>query len=181
MDLTGERVRLRALREDDAPALAAGVADPDVVRYLRNWAWRPYGVDDARDFITRHDPAVVNWAVECVADGAFIGVTGLADLDFRNRRAEWGIWIGPPSRWGQGFGTEACTLAVRFAFMQLGLERVYLYVSVENERGIRAYRRAGFEVEGTLRRHSFHDGGFTDQLLMAVLRGNPLYACEPGP
>src|SRR5207302_257680 len=86
----------------------------------------------ALDWINRHDPSQLNWAIECLEDGAFIGATGLRDLDFRDRNCEWGIWIGPPSRWNRGYGTEACRLATAYAFRELGMEKVYLKVYETN-------------------------------------------------
>lgn len=176
MDLVGDLVRLRAPAPEDAAAIAAAVADPEVVRYLRNWAWRPYGMADAEDFLHRRDPATINWAIETRAGGEFVGVTGLTDLDFRNRHCEWGIWIGPPGYWGKGYGTEACRLAVRHAFRELGMEKVYLGVYEGNERGRRAYEKAGFRVEGTHPRDHWMDGRFVTTYVMAVYRDDPLYA-----
>ena len=176
MDLTGELVRLRALLPEDGPAITAAVSDPEVVRFLDNWSWRPYGPGDAQDFIGRRDPAVVSWAIECLEDGAWIGSTGLHDLDFRNRNCFWGIMIAPPSRWDRGYGTEACRLAVGYAFRQMGMEKVYLRVFEGNGRGRRAYEKSGFEVEGTLPRDHWMDGGLVTTHLMAVHRDHPLYA-----
>jgi len=176
VDLIGELVKLRAYRHEDAEPMQRNLSDPEVVRYLANWSWRPYGAADALDFLNRHDPSRILWAVECRADGAFIGGTGLHQLDFRNRNCHWGIWIGPPERWGKGYGTEACRLSVRFAFRQLGMEKVYLHVYEGNDRGRRAYEKAGFRVEGTLPRHTWLDGRLVTTYLMAVYRDDPTYA-----
>jgi RimJ/RimL family protein N-acetyltransferase len=175
VDLIGDLVKLRALAPEDAPEIASAVADPEVVRFLDNWAWRPYGPADAQEFISRRDPAAVTWAIECLEDGAFLGCTGLDELDFRNRNCMWGVWIAPPSRWNRGYGTEACRLAVGYAFRQLGMEKVYLRVYEGNDRGRRAYAKAGFEVEATLPRDHWVDGRLVTSYLMAVYRDHPLY------
>ena len=175
VDITGRLVRLRALRPEDAVDIARNVADPEVVRFLDNWAWRPYSAADAIDFVNRRDPAELRWAIDRVEDDRFIGVTGLHDLDFRNRHCHWGIWIGPAPTWGRGYGTEACRLATRFAFRQLGMEKVYLFVYEGNDRGRRAYEKAGYRLEGTLPRDAWHDGGMITTYLMAAYRDDPLY------
>jgi RimJ/RimL family protein N-acetyltransferase len=176
VDITGRLVRLRALRPEDAEAIARNVADPEVVRFLDNWAWRPYSTADALDFVNRHDPSEMRWAIDRLDDGGFIGVTGLRQLDFRNRNCHWGIWIGPAENWGKGYGTEACLLATRFGFRQLGMEKVYLFVYEGNDRGRRAYAKAGYRLEGTLPRDAWHDGGLITSYLMAAYRDDPLYA-----
>jgi RimJ/RimL family protein N-acetyltransferase len=179
MDLRGELVRLRAPVREDARHIAACISLPEVARTLDAWAHAPYSVDQALDWIGRHDPSTVNWAIDCLADGMFIGCTGLRELDFRDRNCEWGIWIGPPGRWDHGFGTEACRLATGYAFRELGMEKVYLKVYETNPRGLRAYQKAGYRVEATLPRDHWWEGGFTASHLMAAYRDDPLYQPRP--
>jgi RimJ/RimL family protein N-acetyltransferase len=176
MEISGELVKLRAFREADAEPMAEALRDPAVTQWLDSWAWGPYSLYDAQEFIRQRGPDTTTWAIECVEDGALIGSTGLHALDFRNRHCQWGIWIGPPTRWGKGYGTEACRLSVRYAFQALGMEKVYLYVYEGNERGRRTYEKAGFQVEGTLPRHHWHLGRLITAYLMAAYRDHPLYS-----
>ena len=178
MDISGDLVRLRAPVREDAPFIADYLSMPEVARTLAGWAQGPYSIDQALDWIGRHDPSTVNWAIDCLADGAFIGCTGLRDLDFRNRHCEWGIWIGPPSRWNRGYGTEACRLATAHAFRVLGMEKVYLTVYEVNPGARRAYEKAGYRVEGTLPRDHWWEDGFVTSHLMAAYRDDPLYRVE---
>ena len=175
VDITGRLVRLRALRPDDADDIVRSVADPQVVEYLDNWAWRPYSAADAQDFVNRRDPSEMRWAIDRLEDGRFIGVSGLRDLDFRNRNCHWGIWIGPPQNWGKGYGTETCRLITSFAFRHLGMEKVYLAFYEGNQRGRGAYEKAGYRLEGTLPRDAWRDGRFVTSYLMAAYRDDPLY------
>ncbi len=176
MDITGRLVRLRAFRPDDAPRIVEVLADPRVVEHLDQWSRAPYTEAMAAAWVAGEGvPPGIHWAVECREDGAFIGSTGLEDIDHVNRRCEWGIWTGPPQRWGRGYGTEACMLAVEYAFRHLALEKVVLEVYAGNPRARRAYEKAGFAREGLLRRHHWRDGALIDVEMMAVFRDNPLY------
>ena len=178
MDIEGRLVRLRALREDDAPRITELQSDPRVGAYLDHWARTPYTLAQAREFVALPSSihSDVRWAIECVENCAFIGTTGLHDIDHVNRHATWGIWTGPPERWGKGFGTEACMLAVGFAFRHLGMSKVQLYVYAGNDRGRGAYVKAGFATEGVYRRHYWLNGDLVDVETMAVFADNPLYA-----
>jgi RimJ/RimL family protein N-acetyltransferase len=176
MDLIGDTVRLRAHTDADATFFASVLVDPEVVRFLAAWAWVPYGPREALEFVHTPRPDAVSWTIECRADGMPIGSTGLHRIDHRNRNCMWGIWIGPPQRWSQGFGTEACRLAVGYAFNQLAMEKVSLEVYQGNDRARRAYEKGGFAREGMLRRHLWLDGHFVDVEVMAVFRDHPLYA-----
>jgi RimJ/RimL family protein N-acetyltransferase len=175
MELTGELVRLRASREEDAPAFVRALEHPEVIRYLDAWAQVPYGPREALEFIRSDRPQAMHWTIECLEDGAVVGSTGLHEIDQRNRHCSWGIWVGPPDRWGRGYGTEACRLAVAFAFDHLGMEKVQLQVYAGNDRARRAYEKAGFVSEGVRRRHIWSYGRLIDVEAMAVFRDHPLY------
>ncbi len=72
--------------------------------------------------------------------------------------AEFGISLGEKAYWGKGFGTEATTLMLDYAFSVLGLHNVMLWTSSYNERAVGAYLRAGFKEFGR-RRESWRVGG----------------------
>jgi len=61
-------------------------------------------------------------------------------------------------------------MIVDFAFNKLNLNKVYAYVLAFNERGKKAFEKAGFPVEGILKRDRFINGEYTDVFLMAILK-----------
>ena len=65
--------------------------------------------------------------------------------------------------------TEALRLALRYAFTELKLHKVYLRVLDYNERAVRAYQKVGFQVEGTLREEMFVNGRWHDLIYMGLL------------
>jgi diamine N-acetyltransferase len=98
-----------------------------------------------------------------------IGVTHLLGIDWANRSADFGIFIGERSARGEGAGEFATRGILKHAFMDLNLHRVYLTALADNERAIRLYRKAGFVEEGRLRQAVFKNGGYADMLQMAIL------------
>jgi RimJ/RimL family protein N-acetyltransferase len=110
--------------------------------------------------------------IEIQDDGAWrmIGNSGFHNLEWRNRSAELGIFIGDKSCWDQGYGTEVIRLLLRHGFSTLNLHRIYLRVFEDNPRAIRAYEKAGFVHEGRQRQAEYHDAQFFDVLWMSVLR-----------
>ena len=73
---------------------------------------------------------------------------------------------------GKGVGT-ALLRATLDAARQQGLTRVELFVRTDNDRAKRLYERAGFSVEGTLRRHLLINGVHRDSYLMSLLYDPP--------
>jgi RimJ/RimL family protein N-acetyltransferase len=112
------------------------------------------------------------FAFEGLIEGQWVplGNVGLHDIDWKNSSATFGIFLGEKQFWGQGYGTEATRLMLRFAFHTLNLHRVELEVFEFNPRAIRAYEKAGFRLEGTRRESFFQDGRYWNAHRMGVLR-----------
>ena len=94
-----------------------------------------------------------------------IGSLGLHQVDHYNRTALFGILIGEKDCWGKGYGTEATRLVLEYAFTGLGLHNVMLTVFAYHERGIRAYKRAGFREIGR-RRQAHRFAGVAEDIVM---------------
>lgn len=100
---------------------------------------------------------------------AHVGNVWLWAIDARHRKAEIRIVIGDAAVRGRGVGTSAIDLVSRHAFEQLGLHRVYAYVLALNPRARRAFEKAGFALEGTLRDDRSVGDGFVDSYLLSRL------------
>ncbi len=98
-----------------------------------------------------------------------IGTTYLADIDHRNRSAEFGIAIGEADARGKGYGTEAARLVLDYAFTALGLHNVMLRVYAYNRAGLRAYEKAGFKEVGRRRQCRWTNGRLWDDVYMDCL------------
>jgi RimJ/RimL family protein N-acetyltransferase len=99
-----------------------------------------------------------------------LGYIELADFDWHSGNAWMGIGIGEREYWGRGFGLEAIRILLKLAFHEWNLQRVSLGVNGYNERAIRAYEKAGFKLEGSLRNYVQRNGKRWDMHMMGVLR-----------
>ena len=168
--LIGTKVYLRAWERGDATAVVAWLNDPEVTRTLA--IRRPMNVAAEEAWIDAAYASERDLPLAIVAKNPerLIGGTGLHQIDFADRHATFGIFIGAKEEWGKGYGAETTVLMVRHAFATLNLNRVWLKVYEYNQPGIRVYEKAGFRREGVLRQDHFHDGRYWDSVIMAVLR-----------
>jgi RimJ/RimL family protein N-acetyltransferase len=171
--ITGERVRLRAIEEDDLPRYVKWFNDPEMIQGLNQFI--PMSLKEEQQWfedMLKREPIERSLAIEIKKGDEWlhVGGCGLFDFDHRARRAEFGITIGEKKYWDQGFGTEATQLILGFGFETLNLERIGLCVFEDNERALHVYEKIGFVVEGKLRKHRFHDGKYYDTILMSILR-----------
>ncbi len=172
--LIGERIYLRPLEKSDAATLETYINDPEVTRTL--CVHRPMNLERELEFIERIAKAetdvVLGIAVK--SDDKLIGTTGLHRLDFKDRKAEFGISIGAKEEWDKGYGTEAVRLMVRYGFLTLNLNRIYLRAIEHNARAIRVYESVGFRKEGLLRQDCYRDGRYWDMVVMGILKEKEL-------
>jgi RimJ/RimL family protein N-acetyltransferase len=169
----GAAIYLRPLERADAPLLQQWINDPEVTRTLL--MYRPVSrAAEERwiDELDKTDREVVLGIAIGAANDKLIGATGLHQIDYKNRHAQFGIVIGDRHEWNKGYGTEATALMVAYAFETLNLNRVWLHVYETNPAGIKAYEKAGFRKEGVLRQDTFRDGRYLDAIAMAILRAD---------
>ena len=168
--LVGPTVYLRPPERADALILTPWFNDAEVTRFLHLRAPLSYAAEEAFIAGLNTHPMEPTLAIVVREGDRLIGMAGLGKTDVANRHAMFGISIGDKSAWGKGYGTEATRLLVAHAFESLHLNRVWLTVFENNPRGMRAYEKAGFRVEGRLRQESFREGRYWDTIFMAILR-----------
>lgn len=135
-----------------------------------------YSEDDVRAWLLRNsaDQHQVLLGIFDQQDQEVIGVARLMFIDWISQVAELGVFIGDSAARGRRRGQEAVGLLLKHAFMDLGLERVYLRVMSDNLPAMRCYEACGFVREGTLRSHFVSEGARYDMLVMGILRNQYL-------
>lgn len=157
---TTDRLTLRTFREDDLPLYAGLNADPEVVAFLGGPLSRE-GSDEiaafANDLWARRGIGLL--AVECTADGTFLGMCGVHVLASYPDDLEVG-WRLAREHWGHGYATEAARAWLRVAFEEQGAERVISVTDPPNRRSIAVMERLGmsYDHEADLDEHGdrFH-------------------------
>lgn len=112
-------------------------------------------------------------------DDKLLGTIALFRLEWNNRTAYLSIGIGDKEHRGKGYGTEAISLMLRYAFCELNLHRVTLDVISNNPAGIRCYQKVGFVEEGRLRECVYRNGQRYDLIYMGILKKEWLALMNP--
>lgn len=74
------------------------------------------------------------------------GSVYFGNVDREKACAEYGIFIGREDFLGRGYGTEAAELALKYAFSEMKLKKVYLRLLADNERARKSYEKVGFKM-----------------------------------
>ncbi len=173
--LTGERVCLRPVRDDDLAAF-------DAWGRHRNGLWGPfqrYQVDHLRRLREAYartsllDRTAAVFMIETIEGGQPVGFVRYTMTTYPDDDCPWpdiGFGIGSEGDRGKGYAREAVALLVDYLFAAFPVERVGATTDTENEPARRVLERVGFRREGVLRRASFRDGRWHDLACYGLLR-----------
>lgn len=150
--LVGPTMTVRIPERADATALYRLASNPEVTQWF---SWGPYQeTAEARAYLDRlPDQRETGRQLDLLQvhhSKGPVGITGLSEFSYRDRRAMVGTWLGRDA-WGIGANTESKALMCHLAFSLLGLARLGAYANVENARSQRALEKVGFVKEGVLR------------------------------
>ncbi|MBD1588946.1 GNAT family N-acetyltransferase [Pseudomonas typographi] len=135
LELHSPRLRLRQWRDADLDGFAAMCADPQVMRYFPATLSRLETaalIGRIRGHFNEYGFGL--WALEHTATGEFIGLTGLARVNFDAHfvpAVEIG-WRLAREHWGLGYASEAAYTCFACAFGQLALEQVVAFTAEAN-------------------------------------------------
>ena len=142
------RLLLRPGFPEDAPALAAAIADEQVVRNLGRVPW-PYRLSDAEEFLAApRDPVLPAFLIVERTD-ASPKIVGSCGLHRRNSGSvELGYWIAR-RHWGRGLATEAGSAVVEIA-RALRLRSLEAAHFLDNPASGRVLEKLGFSATGII-------------------------------
>ena len=168
--MTEETISLRPLELRHLDKTREWANDPELMRLLNRA--QPISNSEHQQWFAslKKRKDCVYFAIETKAHSIHVGNIWLWNIDLRHRHAELRIVIGNHSDTGKGLGTEAITQLCKYCFEQMNLHRIYAYVLAINPRARRAFEKAGFVLEGTLRDDRWTGDGYTDAYLLGKLR-----------
>ncbi len=140
---------LRPFTLSDAPQVQQLAGDP-LVADMTDCLPSPYRDGLAEAWIASLDETFAQGrnATFAVLGRAEDRLVGCVELDFNpmEPEAELSYWLGQPF-WGHGYATEACRTALRFAFRDCGLQRVFAYHFTRNPASGSVMRKLGMARE----------------------------------
>lgn len=164
-------VSLRPIEREDLGFLRDLANDTEVRRNVVGWGWPLSLADQERWFNSGIDTPTTRRFIVETADGQPIGMTGLWEIDWRNRSAMVAIKLGGrPGIRGKGLGVAAIEAVMMFAFRDVGLRRLHASFLATNEASRALFvRKCGWIEEGIMREHVWREGEFQDLVHVGLL------------
>ena len=171
VELSGDRVLLRAPVSADAAALTESIQHEDIPSWIDVIPW-PYTLADAHFFI--QEIAGRGWAsgenpIWLVTDREGGQVLGTVGLTVRQPGVvEIGYWLTPAAR-GRGMMSESVRLVCDFGFDHLTADRIEWQALVGNVASRKVADRLGFTFEGIVRGRLRKNGTSADAWMASLL------------
>lgn len=171
MNVKGKKITLRAIELEDLEVLHKWANDP-VLQDIMGDIHPPSSLNFHQRWLEKIDGDNNNYrlAIESAADG-LIGMSTIIQVDWRNRHAWHGIYLGDKNIQGKGYGLDVVMTTMRYAFDELQLERLDGSMIEYNEGSVRFYcEKLGWSVEGRKNNYFYRRGKFWDQIIVGITK-----------
>jgi [ribosomal protein S5]-alanine N-acetyltransferase len=165
--LTEDRVTIAPLMvEHVTDDYVAWLNDPEVTRFTEVSGKNT--LESTRSYVQdalRSDTAIM-CRILC-DETHHIGNIRLSSISARHQRAIVALMLGDRTYWGKGLATSAIRLITRYGFEKLHLRKLTAGIIEANVGSRRAFEKAGYHIEASLRQHYVIDGETHNDLLFA--------------
>jgi ribosomal-protein-alanine N-acetyltransferase len=169
MHLNLETCDVRSWKASDISSIVRHANNQKIAANLRDRFPHPYTERDARAFLRHVLHSAPETLFAITFDGEAIGGIGfMLQADVERVSAEIGYWLGE-TFWGRGIATEALMAVTRYAFEEHELTRLFALPFATNAASCRVLEKAGYVLEGRLRRSAIKNGVIQDQLQYAYV------------
>ncbi|WP_048148513.1 GNAT family N-acetyltransferase [Palaeococcus ferrophilus] len=168
----GDNVSLGLLLREDLSKLWEWFNDREVRRFLQAPEEVFYFEDELEWYenLRKNKERHKVFAIVNNTSNELMGVIGLHNIDTKNGKAELGYFLWK-RYWRRGYMAEAVGLALRYAFEELNLRKVYARVYEPNVGSRKVLEKNGFKLVGKLRQNVHVPGyGYVDELFYDILR-----------
>lgn len=149
----GEKVCLRAYKEEDIPIVTKFVNDGELKKLLAPGIPFPITLWEEDEWVKSqkgNKNGEYNFAIEDIETNNYIGGCGINEVNWTTRVATVGIMVGDKDYWNKGYGTDAMKVLMKFIFDNMNIRKIKLNVFSFNIRAQRCYEKCGFKVEGAI-------------------------------
>ncbi|MDR2221790.1 MAG: GNAT family N-acetyltransferase [Flavobacteriaceae bacterium] len=169
MNVRGKKVLLRAIEEKDLELLHKWANDPEINYMLGGWHF-PTSMKDQNKWFESLNASSLNqrFAIE-TEDLGLIGTINIVDINWKDRRAFTGMLLGDKEMRGKGYGVDAIMAMNRYAFEELGLQRLDGTMISYNEASISVYtKKCGWVIEGRKKMAYFRKNTWWDEIVVGI-------------
>ena len=144
--------------------------NPQIIQFTESRFSR-WTINKLKNYVQdiKHNPDYLFLAIVLKKNDKHIGNIKLGPINKFHKSADIGIMIGEESFWGKGIALQAIRLLVDYAFNKLGIHKITAGVYSNNIGSIKAFKRAGFIIEGRRKKQCLFNEEYTDIVLLGII------------
>ncbi|HYM20916.1 MAG TPA: GNAT family N-acetyltransferase [Candidatus Kapabacteria bacterium] len=171
-EIVTERLLLRGLHPDDAPAIFEYCSRDNVTKYVVFPTHQ--SVTDSEAFIDRATNGKplefgVVWAIVLRDSGKLIGTIGIHKINLEQDKLETGYALHD-DYWNKGYTTEALRALIGEIFTKTSINRIEALHAEEHTASGAVMQKSGMSYEGTLREASVTKGKRWNMKVFSILK-----------
>jgi len=168
-----KRLTLREFLDSDLAAVHDYAQDAETTKYLE---WGPNTLKETTVFLNeslgfqKEKPRVTfDMAIISNSDHRLLGACSITIIDKKKKIAALGYVLNSKF-WGQGYATEAANAIAKFAFEELGMDKILATCDSLNEGSESVMKKIGMQKEQKLSKDKFIKGFYRDTLVYSIDR-----------
>jgi len=165
---------LRPLKEEDVnEEYLSWFRDKEVTKYL-GVDGDSLTVDIVKDYIKKglDTKSYFMYAICLEENGKHIGNLKIGPIDYKHAYSDLITVIGDRTQWGKDLASEAIQLGIKLAFEKYNMRKLSAGIISGNIGSIKAYTKAGFIIEGTLKDQYVIDNEYQNRVLVGCFNPN---------
>lgn len=169
--IRGTLIDLIVLRTDRKSVLIyTNWLNDEEIRKYTGYNNRVINFDQVNQWVNQaHDLEDCLWSIVDTKSRRLVG-TCSCRLKRGTKNAIVDICIGEVPDRNRGYGSEAITLMVKFAFEDMNAHRVEVKINSENKVALQCFKAAGFIECGRSHESDYFDGFYSDTITMEILK-----------
>lgn len=168
-----DRLTLREFQEGDLAAVHDYAQDAETTKYLE---WGPNTLretsvflNESMGFQTEKPRVTFDMAIISDTEQRLVGACSVTVLDSAKKLGAIGYVLNSKF-WRRGYATEAACALARFAFDELGMEKLMATCDAQNSASEAVMKKLGMHQEQKLIRDKYMKGTYRDTLVYSVDR-----------
>lgn len=169
--LIGDRIYLSPRNSEDVEQYTKWLNDFKVTDYIGRTA-ALVSIAAEKEYLEENQNGKFNFSIVTNDTEDMIGNISLENINYINREATLGIFIGDDNYLSKGYGSEAINLILDYGFNYLNLHSINLNLMEFNERAYNCYIKCGFKEYGRKRECRYINGKYYDIIEMDILKSD---------
>ena len=168
--IDGDKIYLSPINIDDASIYVKWLSDPNISDKLHSTK-RVFNELNEKEFLNKRlSNGDYIFSIIKKSDDKIIGTVSLNEIDYVDRTATIGIFIGESDNHNKGYGSDALRAILKYGFGVLNLYNIDLKVFDFNEQAINCYKKVGFKEYGRRHKAYYINNEYHDLISMEILK-----------